>query len=179
MFVKVGNITHLSDARYCAGMGVDLLGFSVIEGQENYISPKQFQEIRGWISGPGVVAQLYGIASADRIADIVENYRPDYLELGVAELEKIKVNLPLPYILNGTGLERIRTAQPPAYIQVTLGNTVDTGSVPVLVSVVSKGEVDTLPNGIHGISLNGGKEIRPGLKAHDELNEILELLDVD
>lgn len=179
MFVKVGNITHLSDARYCAGMGVDLLGFSVIEGQENYISPKQFQEIRGWISGPGVVAQLYGIASADTIAGILENYRPDYLELGVAELEKIKSNLPLPFILNYAGLERIRTAQPPAYIQVTAGSTVDPGSVPVLVSVASKGEVSTLSPGIHGISLNSGKEIRPGLKAHDELNDILEFLDVD
>ncbi len=25
--VKVGNITNLSDARYCAVMGVDMLGF--------------------------------------------------------------------------------------------------------------------------------------------------------
>ena len=27
-FVKVGNITNLSDARYCAGMGVDMLRIS-------------------------------------------------------------------------------------------------------------------------------------------------------
>ena len=60
-FVKVGCITNLSDARYCAGMGVDMLGFRAVESQENYIKPSQFQEIRGWIAGPLVVAEVYGV----------------------------------------------------------------------------------------------------------------------
>ena len=36
-FVKVGEITNLSDARYCAGMGVDLLGFNVVENTPGYV----------------------------------------------------------------------------------------------------------------------------------------------
>jgi phosphoribosylanthranilate isomerase len=183
MFVKVGSITNLSDARYCAGMGVDLLGFNVIEGQENYVSPKQFQEIRGWISGPGVVAQLYGIHSADMIAGILESYRPDYLELGTAELGRINADLPLPYILSLDGSNPLETSprQQPAYIQVQAGRTADAGSIPVLLSVVTADEVKQAlhESGVQGISLNGGKEIRPGLKAQDELNDILELLDTD
>jgi phosphoribosylanthranilate isomerase len=183
MFVKVGSITNLSDARYCAGMGVDLLGFNVIEGQENYVSPKQFQEIRGWISGPGVVAQLYGIPSADLIAGILESYRPDYLELGTAELGRINADMPLPYILSLDGSNPLETSrrQQPVYIQVPAGRTADAGSIPVLLSVATTEEVKQAlhQSGVHGISLNGGKEIRPGLKAHDELNDILELLDTD
>ena len=38
--VKVSSITNLSDARYCAGMGVDLLGFPIQE-----ISLEKFTEI--------------------------------------------------------------------------------------------------------------------------------------
>ena len=63
-FVKVGSITNLSDARYCAGMMVDMLGFRSVEGQEGYIKPAQFQEIRGWISGPLVISFVAALADS-------------------------------------------------------------------------------------------------------------------
>src|SRR6187401_3084647 len=97
--VKVGGITNLSDARYCSGMGVDMLGFRVIEGQDNYISPKQFQEIRGWVTGPQIVAEIYGIEKESDLAEIIAQYRPDYLELGSGELNVLKANA-LPIILS-------------------------------------------------------------------------------
>ena len=50
--VKVGKISNLSDAWYCAGMSVDMLGFTVIASQENYVSPELFREMRGWFYGP-------------------------------------------------------------------------------------------------------------------------------
>ena len=79
--VKVGNISNLSDARYCAGMGVDMLGFRVISGQEHYVSPELFKEIRGWFSGPSVVAEAYGIRSGEDLPFIIQNYLPDFIEL--------------------------------------------------------------------------------------------------
>src|SRR5688572_33445133 len=97
-FVKVGCITNLSDARYCAGMGVDMLGFRVVEGQEDYIKPSQFQEIRGWISGPSVVAEVYGLKSPDDLAPILESFKPDYLEMSLQELSLFST-LPLPFVL--------------------------------------------------------------------------------
>lgn len=48
--VKVGKITNLSDARYCAGMNVDMLGFVTVESRENYLPVKDYQDIRGWVS---------------------------------------------------------------------------------------------------------------------------------
>ena len=42
--VKVGSITNLSDARYCAGMGVEMLGFNVVAGHESFIDAKKYQE---------------------------------------------------------------------------------------------------------------------------------------
>ena len=58
--VKVGQITNLSNARYCAGMGVNMLGFVVDDGSEFFISPEQFREISGWVAGVEFVGEISG-----------------------------------------------------------------------------------------------------------------------
>jgi phosphoribosylanthranilate isomerase len=178
--VKVGSITNLSDARYCAGMGVDLLGFSVIEGQDRYIDAKQFQDIRGWISGPKIVAQIYGLPSADALTAILEQYQPDFLELGINDLKKL-TTLPLPFILSVPSVEALQdiAGHTPAYLLVdTPGNT-PIDNIPVLVSVHSADDASKViqRSDVSGISLLGGQEIRPGLKTYDELADILEMLE--
>ena len=54
--VKISNVTNLSDARYCAGMGVEMLGFSIDEAAETYVDLKKFNDIRSWIAGVQIVA---------------------------------------------------------------------------------------------------------------------------
>src|SRR5690349_8085794 len=103
-FVKVGNISNLSDARYCAGMGVDLLGFRTIEGQENFIAPKQFQEVRGWVTGPRVVGEIYGFKNLEQLTHVLESYRPDLFELSLDELNKLD-QTPLPLIVRITSFD--------------------------------------------------------------------------
>lgn len=180
--VKVGSITNLSDARYCAGMGVDWLGFNVVEGHERYISPKQFQDIRGWISGPKIVAQIYGIPSAAALAEVMEAYRPDLLELGMAELAKFPTPQ-IPFILSVTSPDALKDLKgvTPEYIQVdTLGEDYH-GDASLIVSVHSVEDASKMierPD-VKGISLHGGQEIRPGLKEYDELADILEMLETD
>ena len=177
-FVKVGSITNLSDARYCAGMSVDMLGFRTIEGQENYIKPSLFQEIRGWISGPLVVAEVYGLTHADQLTTILENYKPDYLEMGVTELALFST-LPLPVILAVAAGEAKQTFPiVPAYL--VSANPFNTSS-PLLVKVQSKDELDSLlanPD-VKGIVLKGGNELRPGLKEFELMNDVLEALEFE
>ncbi len=179
-FVKVGSITNLSDARYCAGMGVDLLGFRVIEGQDNHLAPKQFQEIRGWVTGPGVVAELYGIQDEAELDAILENYKPDYLEMGATEIAMFS-SLPLPYILKLTGDDSIEDlAIEPAYL---MGSSVQdaVSSCPFLLHAEADFDVDKAlanPN-IKGIAMDGSSELRPGLKEYKMLADILEQLDMD
>jgi phosphoribosylanthranilate isomerase len=43
-FVKVGCITNLSDARYCAGMGVDMLGFRAVEVRKTTSNLRNFRK---------------------------------------------------------------------------------------------------------------------------------------
>ena len=178
--VKIGGITNLSDARYCAGMGVDMLGFDVIEGSPNYISPESFHQIRGWITGPLIVAEIAGLKTAENLPQILENYRPDLLQMGLAELTIIP-SPPLPYILRLKEDQDIRHLSiKPEYL---LGNTRPATplNAPFLLEVTSTDEArDALSNAhVRGIALNGGPELKPGLKDYSSLADILELLEVE
>jgi len=177
--VKVGGITNLSDARYCAGMGVEMLGFSVIEHTKNYISPKQYQEIRGWITGPQIVAEVYGIESPEALPIVVEQYRPDYLEMGISEFEMLKPVINLPVILR---LQDVPTQNFSVdFLLVTEALLSQKFISPVLLEIQNKQRLDSIltTTNLKGIALSGSQEIRPGLKDYVELAEILEALETD
>ena len=177
--VKVGNITSLSEARYCAGMGVDLLGFCAIAGKINYVSPTQFQEIRGWITGPKIIAEIYGIGNKAELESIIADYKPDYLELGTSELEVLG-QLPLPFILSIPTGSMPTINQPPDFLLLK-ELTTDPGPYLCLLEVQSYGEAQRAlsTTSIAGVSMNGSPEIRPGLKDYDALADILEQLEVE
>lgn len=185
--VKVGNISNLSDARYCSGMGVDMLGFSVIEGQPAYISAALYQELRGWISGPVVVAELYGIKDSNLLSSIRADYRPDYLEISASELRHIPSSETTPLIISINSKEDIGAVLPyrekVAYLQV---NEVDKNMVndlptdfAILLALHSNMDVDSVLNEypLKGIALSGSPELRPGYKDYGDLADVLEKLE--
>lgn len=177
-FVKVSTISNLSDARYCAGMGVDLLGFCVVEGQDQYIKPAHFQEIRGWVTGPKIVAEAYGLTDPSKIESILEHYKPDYLEIGVNELAVLS-SFPIPVIL-AVSDDLLFDSLPvtPAYL---IGNEPISSTIPFLVRLNSTQDVQSVLDNpmINGIVLKGGAELKPGLKNTEMINEVLELLETE
>lgn len=181
-FVKVGNISNLSDARYCAGMGVDMLGFRVIPGSANSIGVKQFQEVRGWITGPKIVAELYGIDSSADLEAILDGYRPDHLEVSLNELPFVAGStLPLIISLSAEEIgsfESLSAGKNISHILLSDLNkaAVIKAPVSVLIQVSTLTALENIPDG-YGIALNGTPEIRPGLKSYDELADVLEKLD--
>jgi phosphoribosylanthranilate isomerase len=183
-FVKVGSITNLSDARYCAGMGADLLGFRAVPGHDNHITPKQFQEIRGWVTGPQIVAEVYGLPDIAAWSGIQEEYRPDMIELGLQELAVLSREPSLPYILALAPGEQVPADRHPTYVLIDPDNPALlqlATKYPVLVTVQQTSLVQSLLDGggIRGLALQGGQEDRPGLREYNELGEILEMLDTD
>jgi len=188
--VKVGNITNLSDARYCAGMGVEMLGFNVVEDTPHYISPASYQEIRGWLSGPLVVAELYA-ANAKTINNVLGDYHPDLFELSVHELGLITdTNTGLILSVDKNSLDpqlleqwkhRIRFL---AVSQADYENNVVNhlkNDFDILVAANDSTNIAALTadSRVKGITLLGGQEIKPGLKDFDALASILELLETD
>lgn len=187
--VKVGKVSNLSDARYCAGMGVDMLGFCVAAGDANYVSPDSFKEIRGWFTGPLVVAEAYGVQSEAEFTEIFKNYHPDFVELSFAELQHYSAEYN-PFILSisqqdwkAHEAEILKKKSQIAYVLIP--ETSDNKFIEslrnqfkVLVKI-SNQIVGDLINQVHGIALEGSNEEKPGLKNYDQLSEILEKLEVD
>lgn len=182
--VKVGNITNLSDARYCAGMGVDFLGFSVIESQPQFVPVKTFQDIRGWVSGPKVVAELYGYNENISFEDIVSNYAPDAIECSLQEFRLLRTKSRLPFLVKVSAEEaKLIEADPSVeYLIVDQRDLtkVSSTTLPILVVLQDKTQLDTIIQSgkMKGVVLSGSSEIRPGFKEYD-IADVLEALEVE
>ena len=183
--VKVSHISNLSDARYCSGMGVDMLGFQVIPGADHYMPPHVFQDIRGWLAGPRIVAELAGVTSEDEIRDAVQTYAPDYLELTADEYRRFKHALQLPCIIHFSDARAIASLQGESNFSHALVDAdincddIASVTVPVLIAVSSLGEMREKLSGkcFKGIVLQGPEEQRPGVTNYEQLGTILEALE--
>lgn len=190
--VKVGTITNLSDARYCSGMGVDMLGFNVAAGTSNFVQLKTYQDIRGWLSGPLFVAEVYQ-ADSKSLASLVENYLPDFLEMALSDLENLPAEVATPLIISVDEESTLR-------YKSLLAQKRDKIAYLVVRSTASKSFIDQMANtfstllipaeadnvhnllasfNIKGIVLNGSSEIKAGLKNYDHLAPVLEQLEVE
>jgi phosphoribosylanthranilate isomerase len=200
--VKISNVTNLSDARYCAGMGVEMLGFSIDEDSSNYISPKKFEEICSWLSGITLVAET-SQTNPEAIINALSNYPVHAVQvedpalLGYLASE---VNLPLllrisvdtydaqeiDSIFNRYGdaaahflLESDKNAElTEEWIQV-LGALGNEYSVLAGFGFDNEATVQSLTDRFPkiGIALRGSEEIRPGYKDFGSMMDILEALE--
>lgn len=182
--VKVSHLSNLSDARYCSGMGVDLLGFRVVEGDEYYMGPELFQDIRGWIAGPQIVAEIYGIQSTEEVARIRDIYAPDYFELTDVEYEAFHDVLTLPCLVAVTqtsGFTPRPGAETPSYLIVEEDAAADTRhDIPLLARATDLPSVErVLAAGFQGVVLPGPRQSRPGITNTDELGDVLEALEAE
>jgi phosphoribosylanthranilate isomerase len=108
---------------------------------------------------------------------LLEDYKPDYLEMGMAELN-LFTTLPLPVILRVEGEIPAGLRLKPRYLLVTtLEGHGD--SIPLLLEVNRPGEMPDVLGERNGLALNGGSEISPGLRDYSGLAEILEQLEVE
>ncbi|MBX2970609.1 MAG: hypothetical protein KF803_14660 [Cyclobacteriaceae bacterium] len=183
--VKVGNISNLSDARYCAGMGVDLLGFTVVPGNAGYVEPKQFQEMRGWFAGPQVVAEAYG---TDDLSDIMNQYQPDLVELSIEDMMVLNPsNIKLIVATSVEGFERHKQIVDQHKLDIAYLLVPDTATNDELRKLAAEFQILVDNPGENtrqlieiphiGIALKGSAETRPGYKNYDELAQVLEFLE--
>ncbi|MEL6559029.1 MAG: phosphoribosylanthranilate isomerase [Bacteroidota bacterium] len=199
-FVKVGEITNLSDARYCAGMGVDLLGFNVVEGTPGYVDPEKFAEIAGWVVGVSYCAEISDYYPGKELMESLKNADISYIESTSLEILKNLTGFSKIFKLtidSENDIHQLIDSYPEAddicdYILIESDNDqlfdqIDqslrsvSGDARVLKAYnLTEKNVMTLNADIfNGVALKGSEEIKPGYKDFDELAEILEALDVD
>jgi phosphoribosylanthranilate isomerase len=200
-FVKINGITNLTDARYCSGMYVDLLGFTFEEGADRLVSVTTFKEISGWVSGVDFVAEFEWASSED-----IQNNLAKCNEIKWLEHKSIKTLLEFREkgfnLIYKCSLEEL--AELGQELLDELANSEIIIHVSDLKSSLSEEDehklkklgikqkiilgiglnasnVERLINDLNlfGISMTGGNEIKPGLMDFNELADILEVLEVE
>ena len=106
--VKVSAITNLADARYCAGMDVAMMGFSLDHGSTRYVSPEQFEAITQWIEGVALVGELND-TDPTMVNNTLDQYTLDYLQLNhpIALPDIKELAIPVVLKINLRGDEKL------------------------------------------------------------------------
>jgi phosphoribosylanthranilate isomerase len=200
--VKISNVTNLSDARYCAGMGVDMLGFSMDTDSADYVDPARFTEMRSWVAGVLIVGETTS-TDIDIIEQLLDTYQPDLLQVDESAMLPylstfgkrliLRVNLSLLTLdqLNtlfqtgASGAEYVLLeSSGPLHLDDDLKSALQrlASRYAILLGTgISVSNVHDLLSElpVQGIALSGGNEEQPGNKEFGELMDILEAIEVD
>lgn len=191
--VKVSSIANLSDARYCAGMGVEWLGFPLQE-----ITLERFTEIRNWLAGVQIVGE-FTKATAEQIREAVSTYKPDVIEIdssvSLVAIQSIEIPKILRVNIDTDNLPAIFAASAP-YVShfLVVGDSVDSltgmeasieiwsAQYPIILGLdIPESDLDEWveQSSIQGIGLVAGEEDRPGFRDFTDLMTILEKLETE
>lgn len=189
-FVLISSVNNLSDARYCAGMDVDLIGFSMEKDNKNYISPDVFKELTEWLSGVEFVGEFEN-ANPEEIKETLKTYDTSFVKISNADWVEPLKNAGFKVILSQHIDEPAPSANPDYLVlegtdevldqdQINKIKQLETNQVLIGFGVTDTNVEEVLANtGAYGIALKGSDEIRPGYKDYDELADILEALEID
>jgi phosphoribosylanthranilate isomerase len=175
--VKVGRVTNLSEARYCAGMGVDMLGFPV--GEEG-LQPEEYRKMIDWVAGPELVLEAHYLKTD--LNYITDNYPGHYIEIGSHQLDWLK-DKSLNFVLaikpgewvnlygELIGCDNIK------FIEVLSASKSDAAAIKTFFPVLLN-DVEMALGLNTGIALTGSDEEKPGIKDY-QLADILESLEAE
>jgi phosphoribosylanthranilate isomerase len=201
--VLVRGINNLSDARYCAGMGADSLTFRLDPELPGAVTPELVQELSSWVAGVQLVGE-FGALPVGQINELVQRCglqqvllhslrRPEEMaELLVPALVLVewipdmlpedvdrRFQLMAPHVggfvfaelpaepFTEAQLTRL-TEQARSY-QLWLAPGFAPGTVRELIEAVQP----------QGLVLEGGDEIRPGVRDFSEMEAVFEALEID
>lgn len=191
--VKVSSIANLSDARYCAGMGVEWLGFPLLD-----LTLERFTEIRNWLAGVQIVGE-FTKATAEQIREAVSTYKPDVIEIdssvSLVAIQSIEIPKILRVNIDTDNLPAIFAASAP-YVShfLVVGDSVDSltgmeasieiwsAQYPIILGLdIPESDLDEWveQSSIQGIGLVAGEEDRPGFRDFTDLMTILEKLETE
>ncbi len=194
-FVKINQVSSLSDARYCAGMGVDILGFTLIEDSPSYVDPEQFKEITQWVAGPKFAGE-FGQADLETIKLATVDYKLDLIETSIPGHLESLASLEIPVIYRA----KLGGPQDMEHLQKAIAYGADLLSfLHVEYSTDAFSDFDQLPTdqgmklilnipaplenldriSKHGLSLTAQTEAKTGLQDYGEIMDVLEALELE
>ena len=185
-FVKISNVSSLSDARYCAGMMVDLLGFNIDPSSESKIAPIDYKEITKWVSGVSFVGEFEN-ADKDNICQALGEYaietinplsKPLIFQLSIETKEDLDMlKSKLSYLDGLAEIVVIRSTNPTLFgaIDAKIGHC-NTELRLLKGFGISKSNDLTK---FSGLEMEAAKEERPGFKDYGAIMDVLEAIEED
>ena len=162
--VLVRGINNLSDARYCAGMGAQGLIFTLDPTLPGAVDAALVRELAGWVAGVELIGEFGALPAAEINRLVAECGLSRVLLAPASPTPAAELAVPtLPTAL----YEPATTGA--AYPPVWLRGSFDAATLPALLAAVRPA----------GLILEGGDEIKPGLRDFTELEAIFEALEAD
>lgn len=175
--IIASNIRNLTDARYFAAWMVEYMSFDISAGSEAYIGPENIKEIIDWLAGPEFIGDFSGHEDMNFILEnksshnltgvitdkqsVVESW--DFAQgkcfYRTAQFEMIR-NLDTIILCDPKSARSFVNAGHDVFIDSTFFN----------LELLDDAQLRA------GFCLEGGEEIKTGLKSFDELDEIFEFL---
>lgn len=186
-------VNNLSDARYFAGMGVEMISFPLDNGAMNM---ETFEGIREWIEGI-YISGAFANEHEDKINEISESLNLDYIHIQNPDIDCSKLNKPVIQQLSfkdevdevatafqrGASLYVIENKDPdrPVYDDINALKNLYFKDKLLIGYGINFENIHEIHNQLlpYGFALKGGQEIRPGFKDFDEMADILEAIETD
>ncbi|TGE18100.1 beta/alpha barrel domain-containing protein [Hymenobacter elongatus] len=200
--VLVRGINNLSDARYCAGMGADYLTFRLDPALPGYLEPALVQELSGWVAGVQLVGEfdtlsipeINALAATCGLHHVLLHRRRTAEELSQLAVPALKLIKWIPDMLAEDVEKRFRDQQahvagfvlataPPeplsAMQRAQLTQQARTYKLWLGTAFATAVSVRQFVQEIQpaGIVLEGGEEIKTGLRDFSEMEAIFEQLE--
>ena len=196
--VKVSTISNLSGTRYCAGMGVTMIGFSLDRQHTHYISPEQFKAITQWIKGVKLVGEL-GTTNPAIIQQALNQYTLDY-PIVLPSIERLDIPVILKLNLqDNEGLASLQTLMGTyapyvkyflldttspdkdiiASLQPTINHLANNFAILNGCHIATENLPYLLSTKLRGIALRGDTERKPGYNNFDLWADVLEYLTLE
>jgi phosphoribosylanthranilate isomerase len=188
--VMVSHITSLSEARYCAGMGVDFLGFPFWYDYKDDF--KQFIDISTWISGPSFVIECLGKDNLDRV--LAEKIAAEYIQAELDEIEPAEVGdyklfILLPESLSEELIDKLRSMSGKGHSVITTQSGMENYGAHLagfaIFMIEGPEEWQESLDVLLGLPIDGiitrgdDEEETPGILNYDRLSDVLQQLQVN
>jgi phosphoribosylanthranilate isomerase len=187
--VLVKNITNLSEARYCAGMGVEYLSFDLNPDSPDFLNKKAFEEIRNWLTGVKVLGQV-NVSDQGELQTLQNEYQLDGFVSGNEELLSpgrtdmfFEINVSDPFLEDKLNIysplvESFILIVDEADDQIITKMNQLASLFPVICGYdLDLSQIGRISN--TGFAFSGSKEERPGFNNYDQLMDKLESLETE
>lgn len=196
-FVKIGNVNNLSNARYCAGMMVDIIGFNIDPTSNSCISETDFNEIVEWVSGPQYAGEFYN-AGLDQIKEVMMKFPIDLVQIqDLSIVEKVhQFGKPIIFKIHISSMDDYnRLRENLDYLDELVTHAIITTSSEQFLENLDhffqhySGHIHLLKgygldkdDQLHlfkGLALEASEEERPGFQDYGKIMDVLESLEED